>query len=42
MSKMYTQSFQDFYYAFYCFNSKDATVTGYFNFSEQTNVEAML
>jgi hypothetical protein len=42
MNKMYTQSFQDYYYAFFCFNSVDASDSTYYNFADQASVESML
>jgi hypothetical protein len=39
---MFNQSFQSYYYAFYCFNSVDSTNTDYYNFADQTSVETML
>lgn len=42
MNKMYTQNFQEYYYAFFCFNSVDSTDTTYYNFADQASVESML
>lgn len=42
MNKMYTQSFQEFFYGFYIFHSSDSSDTSYYNFSDQTKVETLL
>jgi len=39
---MFNQSFQSYYYAFFCFYSQDSTDSSYYNFADQTSVETML